>query len=201
MLYRYPIEQKKTAQETTIGNRRYDTVTGDELPPIPYLNVNSTKVNSAAATPKKTVEKTSATKTNTTKTAANSNAAVMAEVYRQELLAAQRAALENSYNSRKNLLGQNFDAQKLAAEQNNNSALRDLYIAYMQGIKNIPQQAAIQGAGGEIESIKSRHRTSYEDNRAKQNISYGDIISEIQQKYNNDLMELEEKYLKQLMSL
>ena len=35
MLYKYPIEQKKTAQETTIGNRRYDKVTGDELPPVP----------------------------------------------------------------------------------------------------------------------------------------------------------------------
>lgn len=195
MLYKYPIEQKKTAQETTIGNRRYDAVTGDELPPIPYLNINSAKAGGTAAAPKKTAAKTAVSTA-----ATNSSAAALQNVYEQKLRE-QRAALENSYNSRRNLLGQNFDAQKLAAEQNNNSALRDLYIAYMQGIKNIPQQAAMQGAGGEIESIKSRHRTNYEDNRAKQNISYGDIISEIQQKYNNDLMELEEKYLKQLMSL
>ena len=201
MLYKYPIEQKKTAQEVIVGNRRYDTYTGEELPPIPYININTTKQSNSAASSKNTAAKASTAKIKTTKTAADSNAAAMAEIYRQELLAAQRAALENSYNSRKNLLGQNFDAQKLAAEQNNNSALRDLYIAYMQGIKNIPQQAAIQGAGGEIESLKSRHRTNYEDNRAKQNISYGDILSEIQQKYNNDLLELEEKYLKQLMSL
>lgn len=199
MLYRYPIEQKKTAQEITKGNRRYDAVAGDELPPIPYLNINTAKVSSTAAAPKKTAVKTAA-KTIANTAATNSSAAALQNVYEQKLRE-HRAALENSYNSRKNLLGQNFDAQKLAAEQNNNSALRDLYIAYMQGIKNIPQQAAMQGAGGEIESIKSRHRTNYEDNRAKQNISYGDIISEIQQKYNNDLMELEEKYLKQLMSL
>ena len=57
MLYKYPIEQKKTAQETTIGNRRYDTVTGDELPPIPYLNINTAKVSSTAAAPKKTAVK------------------------------------------------------------------------------------------------------------------------------------------------
>lgn len=199
MLYRYPIEQKKTAQEITKGNRRYDAVAGDELPPIPYLNINTAKVSNTVAAPQKTAAKATANKTVNT-AATNSSAAALQNVYEQKLRE-QRAALENSYNSRKNLLGQNFDSQRLAAEQNNNSALRDLYIAYMQGIKNIPQQAAMQGAGGEIESIKSRHRTNYEDNRAKQNISYGDIISEIQQKYNNDLMELEEKYLKQLMSL
>ena len=199
MLYKYPIEQKKTAQETTIGNRRYDKVTGYELPPVPYLNINSAKVNSTAAAPKKTAAKTAA-KTTVSTSAANSSAAALQDVYEQKLRE-QRAALENSYNSRRNLLGQNYELQRLAAQQNNNSALRDLYIAYMQGIKNIPQQAAMWGAGGEIESIRSRHRTSYEDNRAKQKISYGDIISEIQQKYNNDLMELEEKYLKQLMSL
>lgn len=199
MFYRYPIEQKKTAQEITKGNRRYDAVTGDELPPIPYLNINTAKVSNTVAAPQKTAAKATANKTVNT-AAANSREAALQNVYEQKLRE-QRAALESSYNSRKKLLGQNYDMQKLAAQQNNNSALRDLYIAYMQGIKNIPQQAAMQGAGGEIESIKSRHRTNYEDNRAKQNISYGDIISEIQQKYNNDLMELEEKYLKQLMSL
>ena len=199
MFYKYPIEQKKTAQETTIGNRRYDAVTGDELPPIPYININSAKAGSTAASPKKTAVKTAA-KTTVNTAAANNSTAAMQEIYAQKLRQ-QRAELENNYNSRKNLLGQNYDLQRLAAEQNNNSALRDLYIAYMQGIKNIPQQAAMQSAGGEIESIKSRHRTNYEDNRAKQNLNYSDVLSEIQHKYNNDLMELEEKYLKQLMSL
>ena len=190
MLYRYPIEQKKNAQETTVGNRRFDTATGADLPPIPYIPLGG-------AAQRNTDTANTATGK---KTAAATGGSLSAEAA-QQLLAQKRTALEKQYQHNKNLMQQNYNAQKQTAGQANNEALRQLYIAYMQGIKNIPQYSAIQGAGGEIESLKSRHRTGYENNRVKQNMKYADILGEIQQKYNNDLITLEEKYLKQLMGL
>ena len=199
MLYRYPIEQKKTAQETTIGNRRYETDTGAELPPIPYIGTtNSTQ----SATVNKTTTNKAANKTsNKASTAVQNNA--NDELARQKalLLQQKRNEIEKQYTTNQNRLAANYDAEKLAAQQSNDELLRQLYIAYMQGIKNMPQQSALWGAGGEVESLKSRHRINYENNRARQNTQYSGIISELQQKYNNDLMELEEKYLKQLMNL
>jgi hypothetical protein len=52
MLYRYPIEQKKTPYETIVGNKRYETDTGAELPPIPYIG---TVKNTQSANANKTV--------------------------------------------------------------------------------------------------------------------------------------------------
>ena len=194
MLYRYPIEQKKTAQETTSGNKRYETDTGAELPPIPYINT-------ANKTQSSTVNKTVSNKSGANTVIAQNNA--NDELARQKalLLQQKRNEIEKQYATNQNRLAANYDEEKLAAQQSNDEILRQLYIAYMQGIKNMPQQSALWGAGGEVESLKSRHRMNYEDNRAKQNTQYGGIISELQQKYNKDLMELEEKYLKQLMSL
>ena len=111
------------------------------------------------------------------------------------------AAINKSRESEKKLLSQNLTLSKNAAKQTNNNNLRQLYIAYMQGVKGIPQQQASWGAGGEIESLKNRARVAYENNRAEENRSYADMLDEIQQNYNNDLKTLEDKYLRMLLDL
>ena len=190
MLYRYPIEQKRTSQEITVGNRRYETDTGAELPPVPYISAQK-KTQSAAVK----VNNTASGGANKKTSAAKATASLT------DTAAQKKAEIDRQYGQNKDLLKNNYDAQMQQAKMSSDDIMRQLYIAYMQGIKNMSQQQALWGAGGEIESLKSRHRTNYEDNRAKQNSAYSGIIGEIQQKYNSDLMALEEKYLKQLMSL
>lgn len=99
------------------------------------------------------------------------------------------------------IMRQNYDLQKNEAKINNENNLKNIYVAYMQGIKNIPQQTALWGAGGEIESLKNQRRINYEDNRVKENANYNSVLNKLQQKYNNDLLELERKYMQLLMSI
>ncbi|MBE6894536.1 MAG: hypothetical protein E7483_02890 [Ruminococcaceae bacterium] len=110
-------------------------------------------------------------------------------------------AINDGKEKEKKLLKNNYKAMKDAAKLVNSENLRQMYIAYMQGLRGIPQQAAIWGAGGEIESLKNRGRLNYETNRARENSSYAGIIGDIEQKYNSDLAELESKYLRLLLNV
>ena len=197
MLYRYPTEQKKTAQETAAGNKRYDTYTGEELPPIPYINQGGTALNAGTAAGSGT-KTTKNTKTSATANAALSSAATSAIPQQNGTQADYLKAL---FDLQKSYLGSSYNASRKQAAQDNEDSMRDLYIAYMQGIKNMPQQTALWGAGGEIESLKTQHRLNYENNRAKQSKEYGSIMDDIQQRYNADLLELEQKYLREMMNL
>ena len=98
-------------------------------------------------------------------------------------------------------LGENYNRQKQQEKLVTDDNMRQLYIAYMNGIKGIPQQSALWGAGGEIESLKNRGRLNYEDNRAKEQQRYAGILGSIEQKYNDDLRELESRYLQRLLNL
>ena len=111
------------------------------------------------------------------------------------------AAINSSKASELLQLGDSYNAQKKSAGMVSDDNMRQLYIAYMQGLKGIPQQSALWGAGGEIESLKNRSRINYEDNRARENRSYAGILGEIQQKYNDDLRELEARYLQRLLDV
>ena len=208
MLYRYPVEQKRTAQEIVVGNKRYDAYTGEELPPMPIVATQPVKTNTAAGSSGTTAAKTtsaaekkSAQVTQAPAVSYQELLAVQKAQREAELQAQKKAQLEKQYDSGKKMLKENYNSQQNDMKLSNDDIMRQLYIAYMQGVKNMSQQQAMYGAGGEIESIKNRHRINYENNRAKQNNAYQSAVSEIQQKYNKDLMELEEKYIKQLMNL
>ncbi len=110
-------------------------------------------------------------------------------------------AINANKAAEKNALYNNLKLQRKQAEMKNGDNLRQLYVAYMQGLMGMPQQQAVWGAGGEIESLKNRSRLNYESNRAKENQSYAGILADIQTKYNNDLMELERRYLQQLLNV
>lgn len=164
----------------------------------------------ASAPSSKAAQKTSASRqTSAADKAAVGKAAETAAVRKAELEAEQKekehqqkiAAINSSKDEEIKYLGQNFarekDSQELLMEDN----MRNLYIAYMNGLKGIPQQSALWGAGGEIESLKNRSRLNYENNRAKEQHRYAGALSEIEQKYNKDLRELESRYLQRLLNL
>ena len=143
----------------------------------------------------------------TTVSTADDSAAKLAAEMRAQREAEERKRQEkiNAINANKasetKRLGDNYALQQQAAKQNNADNLRQLYIAYMQGLRGVPQQSAVWGAGGEIESLKNRSRLNYETNRAKENRNYTGSLGDIQQKYNDDLNELEKKYLQQLLNV
>ena len=110
-------------------------------------------------------------------------------------------SIKNSKSAEIKYLGGSYDAQRQAAKAATEDNMRQLFIAYMQGLRGIPQQSALWGAGGEIESLKNRSRLNYEDNRAKEKRSYAGVLAQIEQKYNDDLRDLEDKYLKLLMNV
>lgn len=169
--------------------------------------------------PATTAAKNTATYAQTKNTAAtvqttDSGAAALAEELRKQREAEQAKAAEEARKRKEKLakinssketetkmLAENLQLQKKAAAQTNSDNLRQLYIAYMQGLKGIPQKQALWGAGGEVASLANRTRLNYENNRADENRSYANILDSIQQSYNDDLGRLEEKYLKMLLDL
>lgn len=165
--------------------------------------VDENKTKSTAATGSKPA-KTYAASSSAAKTTAAEAAAAKAREEAKEREKIRREK-ENAINAAKekelDYLTKGFDAEKSVAKLAADNNMRELYIAYMQGLKGMPQQSALWGAGGEIESLKNRSRLNYEDNRAKESRNYAGILGEIQQKYNDDLRELEEKYLQRLLNI
>lgn len=181
---------------------------------MPYRAYVTETVAPKTSQPKKTQAGSVAVTTVAVPTVHDDGAAKLAaEMRAQREAEAARAAEEarrrqekiNAINANKTretkLLGESLEANKNAAKLNNSDNLKQLYIAYMQGLRGIPQQSAVWGAGGEIESLKNRSRLNYESNRAKENRNYAGILGDIQQKYNDDLNELERKYLQQLLNV
>lgn len=181
---------------------------------MPYRAYVTETVTPKTSQPKKTQAGSVAVTTVAVPTVHDDGAAKLAaEMRAQREAEAARAAEEarrrqekiNAINANKTretkLLGESLEANKNAAKLNNSDNLKQLYIAYMQGLRGIPQQSAVWGAGGEIESLKNRSRLNYESNRAKENRNYAGILGDIQQKYNDDLNELERKYLQQLLNV
>ena len=181
---------------------------------MPYRAYVTETVKPKTSAPKKTAGSNVTVTTSTAPVVYDNGSAKLAEEMRKKREAEQAKAAEearrrqekiNAIKANKEretkLLGESFAANKNAAMANNSDNLKQLYIAYMQGLRGIPQQSAVWGAGGEIESLKNRSRLNYESNRAKENRNYAGILGDIQQKYNDDLNELERKYLQQLLNV
>lgn len=192
----------KVGNEPQAGSGPYRATSTDSTPVSkPVYNGASaqtgTKANSAA---KKTVSADTAAKKAAAEAAAKAAAELEAkqkEKERKEKI----AALDSSKAEEMRYLGENYNRQKQQEKLVTDDNMRQLYIAYMNGIKGIPQQSALWGAGGEIESLKNRSRLNYEDNRAKEQQRYAGILGSIEQKYNDDLRELESRYLQRLLNL
>ncbi len=202
MLYRYKPESKNRYETIYNSDKRKENATGAELPPLPIYGTGASVGTVTETAPKqtvKTVYQTSGAKKAASGTAAQQK--TLQDQQKAQLAQQKKAALDANRQQAMQMLGNNLAAEETAAKASNDDALRQLYIAYMNGIKQLPQQSALWGAGGSIESLKTQHRLNYEDNRAKQNKEYAGVLGEIQRRYNSDLLELEEKYLKQLMGL
>ena len=198
-----------------VGSGPYRAVIYDDAETDKGVTATPKKTQTASQPKQQTAAATTNTTntTNTTVTYSDSEirkAAAEAEAKRKaDREAAQKAkerqekldALAGYKKEAQDYLAQGYDLQKEVAKQANDENMRQLYIAYMQGLKNIPQQTALWGAGGEIESLKLRGRLNYEDNRAKEQSNYTGVIADIEKSYRKDLQELEDRYLSRLLSI
>ena len=191
--------------ELGYGSGPYRTViqsNEDEMKPV-YNGASSTKTASSGTAKSGTASAT-VSDTEIKKSAAESKARREAELEaeRKEKERKEKiASINASRDEEIRYLGENYSSQRESAQNTMEENMRQLYIAYMQGLMGIPQQTALWGAGGEIESIKNRSRTNYEDNRAKESRSHSGILAQIEQKYQDDLRELEARYLNRLLGV
>lgn len=69
---------------------------------------------------------------------------------------------------------------KINLDNSREASLKDSYVAYMKGLKYMPQISAVSGNGGYAQSLAAKQQLNYESNRAA-----------IEQNYLNSLRELE----------
>ncbi|MEG1049200.1 MAG: hypothetical protein RSE24_01515, partial [Oscillospiraceae bacterium] len=115
--------------------------------------------------------------------------------------AERRERLDRQRAQKKAALDRGFNRQKGEAESRSGENMKQLYVSYMKGIKGMPQQTALWGAGGAAESLKNRSQLNYENSRAKENREYTSVLGKLQQRYNDELSALEEMYLARMMDI
>lgn len=73
-----------------------------------------------------------------------------------------------------------YDNAKANLDSTRKASLKDSYVSYMKGLKNMPQISAVSGNGGYAQSLLAKQQLGYENNRTA-----------IKQDYMNNLRELE----------
>lgn len=99
---------------------------------------------------------------------------------------------------------QMLDAQYKAGKRNINDAAkqgnREAYVAYMQGMKNMPQKAAMYGAGGMARSLANKSQLNYENNRNNIEQSRIAALADLEADYRAGVMDAKDRYLTQLQA-
>lgn len=97
-----------------------------------------------------------------------------------------------------------LDAQYKAGKRNINDAAkqgnREAYVAYMQGMKNMPQKAAMYGAGGMAQSLANKSQLNYENNRNNIEQSRIAALADLEADYRAGVMDAKDRYLTQLQA-
>ena len=180
-------------------------IKGDVQPQVgsgPYRYVTTSDTSSTNKTGGTNTKNNNNSQTAKAQAAAEAAAKAQEEKERAEKERRRKLeAINKSKEKELKYLGDIYDSEKKEAKLASDDNMRQLYIAYMQGLRGVPQQSALWGAGGEIESLKNRLRLNYEDNRAKEDRRYAGDLGDIQRRYDNDLRDLEAKYLQRLLSV
>lgn len=124
---------------------------------------------------------------------ADTQASAAADEYKRllrQMQAERKAAADAAFKQGK----ANLDTAKTAA-------LRDGYVAYMQGLRNMPQLTAAVGNGGYAQSLAAKQQLGYENNRAAVEQGYLDNLRELQANRDAQIVSGNQDYLTELASL
>ncbi len=116
----------------------------------------------------------------------------------QARLRAQQLAAKQS---RDNQINEAFNNSKLNLDNAKNNSLKDSYVAYMRGLKNMPQISAVSGNGGYAQSLANKQQLNYENNRTSMENQYLENLRQLEQERNAGLAASQESYVNGLMGL
>ena len=108
----------------------------------------------------------------------------------QQMRAEKQAMLDAQYKQGKK------NIENTAADSN-----RQAYIAYMQGIKNMPQAAAMYGSGGMAQSLAAKSQLNYENNRNNIEAAKLASLTDLESDYRAGVLDAGNDYLEKLANV
>lgn len=132
------------------------------------------------------------TATADTSSASNAYADYLAELkaMQAKLKAQQEAQVNAAYNQGKT----NLDDARTGS-------LKEAYVTYMQGLKNMPQIAAAGGNGGYAQSLLNKQQLNYENNRSGIEQNYLQQLAELENNRAAGIVSANKDYTSQMASL
>ena len=117
---------------------------------------------------------------------------------RQARLEAQQLQLKNQ---RDEAINNAYTSGKESLNTAKDNSLATSYVAYMKGLKAMPQVAAAGGNGGYAQSLAAKQQLNYENNRNNIEQSYLENLRQLEADKNNALTSSAESYTQGLMGL
>lgn len=108
---------------------------------------------------------------------------------------AYMAELERQRAERQRMLDEQYNQGKQNIRDTARASNKQAYIAYMQGLKNMPQAAAMYGSGGMAQSLANKSQLNYENNRKDIEKAKISALGELESDYRSGMMNGQEQYL------
>lgn len=114
---------------------------------------------------------------------------------------AYKSLLKQMRNERQAQADAAFETGKDNLDRAREAAMRDSYVAHMQGLKNMPQVSAVSGNGGYTQSLLARQQMNYENNRNAIEQKYLDDLTQLQTNRDNGVISSNQDYLAELAAI
>lgn len=92
------------------------------------------------------------------------------------------------------LIGKNYDTSSGQLGTARQDSLQDSYVAYMKGLKNMPQISAVSGNGGYAQSLATKQQLNYENNRRAVEADYMNRLAALQSERDAALLDASNTY-------
>jgi len=112
-----------------------------------------------------------------------------------------KALLEQMKREKQAQVNAAFNQGKESLDNARAAANKDAYIAYMHGLKNMPQRAALGGNGGYAQSLATKQQLNYENNRGSIYQNYLDNLRELEAAKANGIVAANQDYLTDMAGL
>lgn len=106
--------------------------------------------------------------------------------------------LNRQRNERQAMLDEQYNQGKKNIEDAAEASNKDAYVAFMQGIKNMPQAAAMYGSGGMAQSLANKSQLNYENNRNKIAAAKLASLADLESDYRAGVLDAGDDYLTKL---
>lgn len=108
---------------------------------------------------------------------------------------AYMAELERQRAERQRMLDEQYNQGKQNIRDTARASNKQAYVSYMQGLKNMPQAAAMYGSGGMAQSLANKSQLNYENNRKDIEKAKISALGELESDYRSGVMSGQDRYL------